>query len=130
MDFEDLDGGAGDADQFGLGGHQEDDLFLFSGMDESEANMLRDQKDAVIFLIDCRESMFRQNPHNPSQSSSITQVLKATLSFMKTKIITSDSDKIGIILYGSQTTNNLLNFKHINLLQNLDATDAQIIKNF
>lgn len=47
---------------------------------------------------------------------------------MKSKIITSDSDKIAIVLYGCQNKSNPLNFEHINVLQSLDSTDAQIIK--
>ena len=73
---------------------------MFAGMDQDEASKLKDQKDSVIFLIDCGQSMFAPNPHNPDSTSNIDQILKATLSFMKSKIITSDSDKIGIILYG------------------------------
>ena len=49
---------------------------------------------------------------------------------MKTKIITSDSDKVGVILYGCQNSDNPLNFKHITVMQNLDCLDAQIIKEF
>lgn len=119
---------------FGEGGegtnNQVDDLFLFSGMDQTEANQIRDQKDAVIFLIDCQSSMFEPNAHNPLQAHSLDQILKATLSFMKSKIITSDSDKIGIVLYGCAATQNPLNFPHIFVLQSLDSTDAQIIKSF
>ena len=43
---------------------------------------------------------------------------------MKTKIITSDNDKIGIVLYGSKTTDNSLNFNNICVLQKLDSPDA------
>ena len=49
---------------------------------------------------------------------------------MKSKIITSDSDKIGIVLYGCYQSENPLNFPNIFVLQSLDATDAQIIKQF
>ena len=101
MDFEDLNDDNGANDEMG-GTNHVDDLFLFSGMDQSEINSLKDQKDAVIFLVDCSSSMFQPNPNNPDHTSSIDQILKATLSFMKSKIITSDSDKIGIILYGCQ----------------------------
>jgi hypothetical protein len=48
---------------------------------------------------------------------------------MKTKIITSDNDKIGIVLYGSKVSNNSLNFNNIFVFQKLDSPDAASIKN-
>lgn len=48
---------------------------------------------------------------------------------MKTKIITSDNDKIGIVLYGSKTTGNSLNLDNIHVFQKLDSPDAATIKN-
>lgn len=47
---------------------------------------------------------------------------------MKSKIITSDNDKIGIVLYGCKTSNNSLNFNNIYVLQKLDTPDANSIK--
>ena len=84
----------------------------------------------MIFLVDCSSRMFARNPHNPDGIDSVTHVLKATLSFMKTKIITSDSDRIGMILFNTGTTSNSLNFENVCVMIQLDQTDAQIIKNF
>ena len=47
---------------------------------------------------------------------------------MKTKIITSDNDKIGIVLYGCKTAQNSLNFNNIHVFQKLDTPDASTIK--
>lgn len=107
-----------------------DDLFLFSGMNPEEVQFIKDQKDAVIFLVDCSASMFEPNQHNPDSTSSINQILKATLSFMKSKIINSDSDKVGIVLFNCSESNNPLNYKNISVMQSLDALDAQVIKEF
>lgn len=57
-------------------------------------------------------------------------MLKAALSFMKNKIITNDNDKIGVILYGCNKTENSLNLKNIYILQKLDVPDAATIKGF
>ena len=46
--------------------------------------------------------------------------MRAALSFMKTKIITNDNDKIGIVLYGSKKTENSLNLANITVMQKLD----------
>jgi len=61
------------------------------------------------------------------------------LSFVKTKIITNENDKVGVILYGcdrqytqangNQAANeNSLNFKNIHVMYPLDAPDATLIK--
>lgn len=47
---------------------------------------------------------------------------------MKTKVITSDNDKIGIVLYGCKQSNNSLNFNNIYVFQKLDSPDAMAIK--
>lgn len=51
MDFDDLLGGeGGDA---GAAGADNDDLFMFTGLNQDEIEAYKDQKDSVIFLIDC-----------------------------------------------------------------------------
>ena len=120
MDFDDLFGG--NAGNDGTGADEGGDLFMFGGMEQSEIDEYRDRKDSVIFLIDCHHSMFKQNPNNGQptpdcqSTSSIDSVLRAALSFMKTKIITNDNDKIGIILYGSKKTENALNLPNITVM--------------
>jgi len=80
--------------------------------------------------------MFKQNPNNGQptpdcvSTSSTDSVLRAALSFMKTKIITNDNDKIGIVLYGSNKTANSLNLDNIAVMQKLDQSDASTIKSF
>ena len=128
MDFEDAieDGGEMGEDGGFAAGSQ--DMFLF-GMDEKEAQELKQNRDSVIFLIDCHKSMHDKNPHNgEGEPSNISQVLQACLSFMKTKIITSDNDKIGIVLYGCRESQNALSFQHINVMLKLDSPDAGGIK--
>jgi len=134
MDFDEIFGG--DAENGGAGGDGGDDLFMFTGMDAEEIEAYKDMKDSVIFLIDCHKSMYAQNLFNGrptddcESTSSIDSVLRAALSFMKTKIITSDNDKIGVVLYGSSVANNSLNLPNIAVLQKLDTPDATTIKTF
>lgn len=134
MDFDDIFGGEGDNGQGG--GEAGDDLFMFTGVNQGEVEAYKDLKDSVIFLIDCHKSMYAQNlfngrPTDDCQStSSIDSVLHAALGFMKTKIITSDNDKIGIVLYGCDKIQNSLNLPNITVLQKLDTPDAATIKNF
>lgn len=126
MDFEDAfeKGGEGGEE----GGLISQDMFMF-GIDEKEARDMQQKKDSVVFLIDCHKSMHEKNPHNgEGQPSNLEQVLKACLSFMKTKVITSDNDKIGVVLYGCRDANNALSFQHINVMHKLDSPDAAAIK--
>ena len=130
MDFDDIFGGEeeqnGGEDAFAT------DEFLFTGMNQDEMQQYREQKDSVIFLIDCHSTMFQPNPFNSTSDdqSNVDCVLKAALSFMKNKIITNDNDKIGIVLYGCNQTQNSLNLKNIYILQKLDIPDATTIKSF
>lgn len=103
-------------------------MFMF-GMEENEVAEMKQFKDSVVFLIDCHKQMHDRNPHNgQGHPSNLEQVLRACLSFMKTKVITCDNDKIGIVLYGCKKTHNSLNFSNIFVFQKLDSPDANSIK--
>ena len=66
--------------------------------------------------------MFAPNPFNSAQNktgqpqSSVEAVLNAALSFMKTKIVTSDNDKIGVVLYGCNKTQNSMDYQNVVLI--------------
>lgn len=131
MDFDlaefDLSTGVGeghghdDVDQFA------DDIGIF-GLDAKEVEDLRSMKDAVLFIIDCRPSMVLDpNPHNKDNKSSVQTALYAVECFMKSKIISNDNDRIGVLLYNTERSENQLNFSSIHLLQNLELIDAQRI---
>jgi hypothetical protein len=69
-------------------------------------------------------------PNLEESSSNIEAVLQAALSFMKTKIITNDCDKIGVVLFGCEKSDNALGLPNISVLMKLDMPDATTIKNF
>lgn len=49
--------------------------------------------------------MLQPNRHNgDEQESNAAQVMRAALSFIKTKIITAESDKVAVILYGPKNS--------------------------
>lgn len=64
------------------------------------------------------------NVHNPDKVSSVDAVMKACFQFMKSKIIHSEQDKIGVILYGSSQTDNGINAPGVAMFQGLDVLDA------
>lgn len=105
MDFEEFfdEGQDGEGGEGGFPG-QNNDMVMF-GMNEEEVQQMKQNKDSVIFLVDSHMSMLHKNPHNgPGSPSNLDQVLQAALSFMKTKIITNENDKIAIVLYGCLQT--------------------------
>lgn len=55
-------------------------------------------------------------------------MLRAALSFIKTKIITNENDKVGIVLFGCKDGTNSLNLKNIDVLYSLSEPDASLIK--
>ena len=112
MDFDEImEDGGGNSD-----GEDARDNFLF-GLEPKELEELKQNRDSVIFLLDCHPSMHQKNPHNgEDQASNVDMVLKAALSFMKTKIITSENDKVGIVLYGCKAASNSLKMNHIYVL--------------
>lgn len=136
MDFGDLlDENFEDGENFG----RDPDASAF-GLNSQEMEQIRDQKDAVIFLIDMHRQMHQPNPHNGvSQESNVEQVLRATLNFIKTKIITAENDKLSIIFYGCKpdeagdkasqvSENGKLKFKGVHVFYSLDMPDASLIK--
>lgn len=103
---------------------EEEDLYV--GEDEEQGQLeLAPQKDEVIMLIDSSKSMLE-----PKQNDDIPffMVLQACLGFTKNKILSSESDSIGIILYNTDVAKNHMNFKGIYVLQDLSQPDALRIK--
>jgi hypothetical protein len=78
-------------------GEEEDDVGF--GLNEQELKDLENLADAVIFAIDCRQSMMEKNQYNESGLSNFETVVKAATGFLKTKIISSEMDQTGIVLY-------------------------------
>ena len=98
------------------------------GLNEQELKELEKLSDAVIFVIDWRQSMMEKNQYNDSGLSNFETVIKAAIGFLKTKIISNENDQVGIILYNCDKTQNSLNFDGIYVLDKLDRPDAEIIK--
>lgn len=74
------------------------DEFVFGpGGDNSQA--IENRQDSVLFVVDCNPSMIEPNNFNEGGVSNLQTVFKAAIGFMKTKIITSERDTLGIILY-------------------------------
>lgn len=82
-------------------------------------------RDCVIFLIDCTAGM-----HEPfdEQGTFVDRCLKAAHTTLLEKIVSSDKDLVGIVLYGTEKKQNPGNFNHVFVLQDLSMPDAKRIK--
>jgi ATP-dependent DNA helicase 2 subunit 1 len=47
---------------------------------------------------------------------------------MLNKIVSSDRDLVGVILFGTNKTSNVLNVQHVSVLQDLQELNAEKIK--
>ncbi len=55
-------------------------------------------------------------------------VLRAAVGFMKTKVITSEMDTLGIVLYNTSESSNAMKFAQIKVLLPIDEPNAETIK--
>jgi len=84
-------------------------------------------KDSVILAIDCGAHMMQaSDPDNPD--TAFQCALKCASSLLQDKIISSENDQIGVVLFGTQKTGNYQpSFAGVYILQDLDAPDAKRI---
>eukprot|EP00826_Nyctotherus_ovalis_P009446 TRINITY_DN1249_c0_g1_i2.p1 TRINITY_DN1249_c0_g1~~TRINITY_DN1249_c0_g1_i2.p1 ORF type:complete len:635 (+),score=225.54 TRINITY_DN1249_c0_g1_i2:60-1964(+) len=94
----------------------------------AESGENSEQNDGVIFVLDCAKSMQQLIPRSEGAKSNIEEVLSAACSFMRTKIISSNKDRVGIILYSCGKSRNALGFPGISVLRRLELLDAASIK--
>ena len=85
--------------------------------------LLPSQRDAVVFCIDCRPSMFRGGAESPFRSA-VTCAART----LSNKIISSDTDLVGVLLYGTKKSKNENSFDGVYVLHDLDVPSAQRIK--
>ncbi|KAM3142080.1 hypothetical protein pb186bvf_005734 [Paramecium bursaria] len=103
---------------------REEDDFL--GLDEEFATTDEVQKkDAVMFLVDCNEKLFKSLDGKESQ---FRKILAAFQSFLKSKIISNVDDRIGMIFYNTKLSNNPLNFDGITEVYGLESPSADRIR--
>ncbi|KAG0207556.1 X-ray repair cross-complementing protein 6 [Mortierella sp. GBA30] len=82
-------------------------------------------RDSILFVIDCSPSMLQ-----PSEDGEIPfyTAIKCAMTVQLNKIISSESDLVGIVLYGTAKSKNSNNFENIYVLQELETPDVQKIQ--
>ncbi|KAH7049058.1 SPOC like C-terminal domain-containing protein [Linnemannia elongata] len=98
------------------------------GDEDLDDNILTDaqetqwsSRDSILFVIDCSPAMLQ-----PDEEGDIPfyTAIKCAKQVQLNKIISSDSDLIGVVLYGTRQAKNANNFAHIYVLQDLDVPDV------
>lgn len=108
-------------------GGKPDDAF---GMDpdineEDQHGELLNPKDALLLVIDCVPA---PGGLGGNEKSLVKEALSVAASVLKTKIIQSPEDKVGVVLFGVRNMKNPNNFAGIHVLLELDQPDAARIR--
>ncbi|CAG8666326.1 3986_t:CDS:10 [Gigaspora margarita] len=89
---------------------------------EVEKQLANLNRDAVLFVIDCSPSMMND------EDSPFKSAIRCASTVMMNKIITSnDTDLMGVMLFGTEKSQNALEKKHIYVLQTIDLPDIHRI---
>ncbi|XP_052229441.1 X-ray repair cross-complementing protein 5-like isoform X2 [Dreissena polymorpha] len=98
------------------------------GQDEEEEELEaewqgQNLRDGLILLVDCSERMFEVE--NEEEDESLFQLcIKCCKTTLQNKIISSEKDLVGIVLFGTEKSKNANEFKHIYVYQELDQPGA------
>ncbi|CAG8465514.1 5920_t:CDS:10 [Racocetra fulgida] len=98
--------------------------FELEEVEEVEKQVISDHTfvDAVLFVIDCSPSMMS------GDDSPFKSAIRCASSVMMNKIITSnDYDLMGVVLFGTEKSQNALEKMHIYVLQPIDLPDIHRI---
>ena len=99
--------------------HESEDELEVGEAKTSGESKFWNTKDCILFAIDCNESMV--------SSESLFVALESARSVLEHKIISSERDLVGILLYNTRESQNASSFQNIFLLQDIQEPDANII---
>lgn len=80
--------------------------------DDAEDDSTPDRKDAIVFMVDAGEDMFKERP---DKSTPFKMCIDAIVSVYKNKIISSDEDLMAVIFYNTKQSKNATNFAGISV---------------
>ncbi|KAI7875336.1 Ku DNA-binding complex, Ku70 subunit [Lichtheimia hyalospora FSU 10163] len=84
-----------------------------------------DNRDQILFVIDCGPDM---NKPEPNGKVPIKVAFDCVKSVTMSKIFAGTSDRLGVVLFNTDKTNNPAGHEHIYILQDLDIPDAPRVK--
>lgn len=95
--------------------------------DENQEPFQLTFKDGVLFLVDCTENMFLENENDDEEKNNFKTCMKAVQITLQNKIIHRETDLVGVVLFGTEKTENAVDFKHIYIYQKLERPNAEKI---
>eukprot|EP00041_Stephanoeca_diplocostata_P016503 m.325381 g.325381 ORF g.325381 m.325381 type:complete len:632 (+) comp20384_c0_seq5:53-1948(+) len=81
-------------------------------------------KDAVVYLVDCQDSMLEEGDDGNTFTRSIQLITKA----LYEQMIARPSDLVGIVFYGTQHNSNSNDHEHIYEFRDLGTPDVHLIR--
>lgn len=106
----------------------DDDGLVFDVEDSAEKpESIWNTRELTIYAIDCTESMFK-SAYNDDHFFRLC--LKCLKSIYMNKVIGQSNDLIGIVLFGTQSSDPDLNFQHIRTFSEPKVSDADVVKKF
>ncbi|XP_065209392.1 X-ray repair cross-complementing protein 6 [Planococcus citri] len=104
----------------------DDGGFVFDAEDPAEKpEDLWNTRELTIYAIDCTESMFKSKYDD---DSFFRLCLKCLKSIYMNKVIGQSNDLIGIVLFGTETSEPDLSFQHIRTFSEPKVSDADVVK--
>ncbi|KAJ9460486.1 hypothetical protein DIPPA_25239 [Diplonema papillatum] len=98
----------------------------FNDEDEVATQPMKESdRDAILFMVDCQDSMFIPNKDGDTPFAVAIQCCSR---FYKDKILSSDSDFVGLMLYATQHKLNAYDFNGVYIFHSLARPSAQRIK--
>jgi non-homologous end joining protein Ku len=123
-DFQEWFDAAGGGGGFGAGADDGVKLFDDGAGDDDSASSFNN-RDAVLFCVDCHSSSFSLPPDAPPGTPPpFRAFLKHALRFYQDKILTSDRDLVGLVLFGTEQQCNAHGFPNIYVFHELDLNSA------
>jgi len=84
-------------------------------------------RDSVLFLIDAHKFMFADKVYE-AQIEPFFYAIKSVADMYCDKVMTSDNDLVGTVLYGTNEKKNQFDFENVYILHDLDNPEANRIK--
>ncbi|KAG0817520.1 hypothetical protein G6F17_004559 [Rhizopus arrhizus] len=98
--------------------------FFNEDQEEKDAEQYN-QKECVLFVIDCNPTMFIKDE---KREIPVKSALEKIRSSMLSKVLNQPTDQVGIVLFGTREKQNATDNESVYVLQTMDIPDASRIK--
>ncbi|EIE80179.1 hypothetical protein RO3G_04884 [Rhizopus delemar RA 99-880] len=104
----------------------EDGNSFFNEEDQEEKDTEQyNQKECILFVIDCNPTMFIKDEKGDIPVKSAFEKIRSS---MLSKVLNQPTDQVGIVLFGTREKQNATDNESVYVLQTIDIPDASRIK--